>query len=50
MSDIALNPKQLATLLEKTIAARHPVLWVNTGKRCKQPPFGEMIRFKHDNH
>jgi len=26
MSDIALNPKQLATLLEKTIAARHPVL------------------------
>jgi predicted metal-dependent peptidase len=28
----------------------YPVLWVNTGKRCKQPPFGEMIRFKHDNH
>ena len=28
----------------------YPVLWVNTGQRCKQPPFGEMIRFKHDNH
>ena len=29
MSDIALNPKQLATLLEKTIAARHPVLSIS---------------------
>ena len=28
----------------------YPVLWVNTGQRCKQPPFGEMIRFRHDNH
>ena len=28
----------------------YPVLWVNTGSRCKQPPFGEMIRFRHDNH
>jgi hypothetical protein len=28
----------------------YPVFWINTGKRCKQPPFGEMIRFKNDNH
>ena len=28
----------------------YPVLWVNTGDRCKEPPFGEMIRFKYDNH
>jgi predicted metal-dependent peptidase len=28
----------------------YPVLWVNTGDRCKQPPFGEMIRLKSDSH
>lgn len=28
----------------------YPVLWVNTGNRAEAPPFGEMIRFKYDNH
>ena len=28
----------------------YPVLWVNTGDRCEQPPFGELIRFHQDNH
>jgi predicted metal-dependent peptidase len=31
-------------------APEYPVLFVNTGKKCKEPPFGEMIRFRRDNH
>jgi predicted metal-dependent peptidase len=28
----------------------YPVLFVNTGKRCNPPPFGEMIRLKNDSN
>ena len=26
----------------------YPVLWVNYGPKCDDPPFGEVIRFKFE--